>query len=97
MTVTGTITRDVSNLIVSPSIVSPSGPMRDSVIPSVAPLSADFDASVLSGFGASGFLRPDCAKRLEGSRETLKSSRRHSLVFVIRVLALEVLHWESVL
>src|SRR5678815_2966471 len=80
MTVTGTVTKAVSNRITSPSTVSPSGLTVDSVIPS-----SDLAGSVFAGFGTDVF-RPDCAYRLIGRKETLKSRNSDSIVLYIKIL-----------
>src|SRR3954453_4135709 len=86
MTVTGRVTKAVSKRITSPSTVSPFGSILVSV---VIPSSAGFAGSVFVGLGWDVF-RPDCANRLDGRKETLKSRISDSLFLNIKILDLEV-------
>jgi len=82
MTVTGTVTSDVSKRITSPSTVSPSVLIFVSV---VIQSSAVCEGSVFVGF-ESGFTRPDCARKLNGMKKTLKSRISDSLCLNIKIL-----------
>ena len=78
MTVTGTVTREVSVRMTSPSTVSPSGLIFDSVTPgsgSVVLSAEDFSAG---GFGVA-FL-PDWACRVRGSNQETSSNNRASFL-----------------
>src|ERR1051326_5928334 len=86
MTVTGTVTREVSKRMTSPSTVSPLGLIFDSVIP---PLSSVLAGSGFVGFGSAVF-RPHWGSRMDGKRQTLKNTKSGSLVLFIKIPGLEV-------